>query len=186
MQRWIVAEYEKVALEVDAEILYLNTVGLRALGVWLGIREARLESQGRVDVLRDVRAHLVRWIDSEDSIEGKTGLLRAMRDQIHHLMQEPDNWDQTSERNRAMREENSDSVSTVSRQEDVSEYAPPPHQQRVRPVPRPRPAFISTPAPPVSVSEVHEETPSLQHQESIDLDSPHVDVTTIKFLRSGM
>ena len=32
------AEYEKVTLEVDAEMLYLNTVGLRLLGVWLGIQ----------------------------------------------------------------------------------------------------------------------------------------------------
>ena len=28
------AEYEKIALEVDAEMLYLNTVGLRKLGEW--------------------------------------------------------------------------------------------------------------------------------------------------------
>ena len=54
------AEFEKVALEVEAEMLYLNTVGLRRLGVWLGIRAARLEGKGRIDVLRDVRSSLAR------------------------------------------------------------------------------------------------------------------------------
>ena len=49
------AEYEKLVLEVDAEMLYLNTVGLRMLGVWLGIRSVSLEGKARVTVLGDVR-----------------------------------------------------------------------------------------------------------------------------------
>ena len=96
------AEYEKLALEVDAEMLYLNTVGLRKLGEWLGIRSVRLQGKSRVAVLADVRTYLHRSVDAEDTVEGKVDFLRAMRDQIRHLMEEPDNWEQTPSRDRAM------------------------------------------------------------------------------------
>ena len=51
-------ELEKVSLEVDTEVLYLNTTGLRKLAIWLGIREARVSGKGRVEVLRDVRSYI--------------------------------------------------------------------------------------------------------------------------------
>ena len=97
-----VAEYEKLVLEVDAEMLYLNTVGLRKLGVWLGIRSARLEGKGRVTVLGDVRMYLHRASDAEDTLGGKVAFLREMRNHIRQLMEDPDNWEQTPSRDRAL------------------------------------------------------------------------------------
>ena len=129
------AEYEKVALEVDAEMLYLNTVGLRKLGVWLGIRGARLEGRGRVDVLRDVRSYLVRSSDTEESLEGKTEFLTRMREEIRRLMEEPDNWEQTPVGNRGM----------MTSGETASERS-----IRFRPIPQQRPRKAipqSTPMP---------------------------------------
>ena len=52
------AELEKVNLEVETEVLYLNTPGLRKLAVWTGVREARVSGRGRVEVLRDVRSYV--------------------------------------------------------------------------------------------------------------------------------
>ena len=49
LQRELEVESEKVALEVDAEMLFLNATGLRALGVTLGTRENRLERQNQFD-----------------------------------------------------------------------------------------------------------------------------------------
>ena len=148
-----VAEYEKLVLEVGAEMLYLNTVGLRKLGVWLGIRSVRLEGKGRVTVLGDVRSYLHRSSDAEETIEGKVGFLRGTRDHIRQLMEEPDNWEQTPSRDRAM------VISPFStRPRDSSASTQPPllvreAATRPRPQPRPRPPprddLVSTPARPV-------------------------------------
>ena len=86
-------ELEKVSLEVDTEVLYLNTTGLRKLAIWLGIREARVSGKGRVEVLRDVRSYITRGRDA-DSLEERVTFLSGIRDQIRDLMQEPDNWEQ--------------------------------------------------------------------------------------------
>ena len=152
-----VAEYEKLVLEVGAEMLYLNTVGLRKLGVWLGIRSVRLESKGRVTVLGDVRSYLHRSSDAEETIEGKVGFLRGTRDHIRQLMEEPDNWEQTPSRDRAM------VISPFStRPRDSSASTQPPllvreAATRPRPLPRthprprppPRDDSMSTPVRPV-------------------------------------
>ena len=107
------AELEKVTLEVDTEVLYLNTTGLRKLAVWIGIREARVSSKGRVEVLRDVRSYVTRGTDGEDNIEGKIASLTRIRNQIRELMQEPDNWEQTPSHHHAM-------VSSLDSQREVS------------------------------------------------------------------
>ena len=150
-----VAEYEKLVLEVDAEMLYLNTVGLRKLGVWLGIRSARLEGKGRVTVLGDVRVYIHRSIDAEDTLEGKVAFLREMRDHIRQLMEDPDNWEQTPSRDRAMVVS---PFSTRPRDSSVSTQPPPLLREgttRPRPQPRPQPRpppgddLMDTPARPV-------------------------------------
>ena len=128
------AEHEKLMLEVDAEMLYLNTVGLRKLGVWLGIRSVRLEGKGRVAVMGEVRMYWNRSSDAEDTLEGKVEFLRGMRGYIRELMEEPDNWEQTPSRDRGML------ISPAStRPRDLSTSTQPPPLLRPRPQPRPRP-----------------------------------------------
>ena len=149
------AEYEKVALEVDAEMLYLNTVGLRRLGEWLGIRGARLHGKGRVEVLRDVRSYLARSSDAEDTLQGKTLFLTGMRDQIRELMQEPDNWEQTPSNNRAMLP-SGESTSTA-RGEVSRGYVPPCQPREVpqsdRPIPARRTGLFQRAPPAIDQSE---------------------------------
>ena len=134
---FVEAEYEKLVLEVDAEMLYLNTVGLRKLGVWLGIRSVRLEGQGRVNVLGDVRMYLNRSSDAEDTLEGKVQFLRGVRGYIRELMEEPDNWEQTPSKDRGMM------VSPPStRPRDLTMSTQPPpllREATTRPRPQPRP-----------------------------------------------
>ena len=135
------AELEKVNLEVETEVLYLNTTGLRKLAVWTGVREARVSGRGRVEVLRDVRSYVTRHMDGEDNIEGKIAFLTRMRDQIRDLMQEPDNWEQTPSHHRVMVTSPVTSEPSARRRSPVREGQP-------IPVPR-RNMFaeFSTPAP---------------------------------------
>ena len=116
------AEIEKLKLEVDAEMLYLNTVGLRKLGVWVGVRRVRLEGKGRVSVLGDVRMYLDRSSDAEVTLVGRIEFLRGVRDQIRLLMEEPDNWEQTSSRQRTLL---ISPLSTRPRDSSVSTQLPP-------------------------------------------------------------
>ena len=170
LQRELEVESEKVALEVDAEMLFLNAAGLHALGVTLGIRENRLERQNRFDLLTAVRASLLRAVDGNESVAGKTAFLKEVRDNIRRLMLEPNNWEQTLERRGGMAE-STNSPSAVSRDE-VSDYVPQ-QQPRVRPIPRPRPSI--TPAP-VTVDDLRSEvTATTQRNESVDLDPPTVE-----------
>ena len=87
---------------VDAEMLYLNTEGLKMVGLWIGIRAARLERSSRMEVLRTVRSYVERSSDAEDILEGQVEFRRILRDNIRELMEEPDNWEQTPEHNRAV------------------------------------------------------------------------------------
>ena len=136
------AELEKVNLEVETEVLYLNTTGLRKLAVWTGVREARVTGRGRVEVLRDIRSYVTRHTDGEDNIEVKIVFLTRMRDQIRDLMQEPDNWEQTPSHHRVM------VTSPDSRSEPSARRRSP--VRGGRPIPPPRRnmfAEFSTPAP---------------------------------------
>ena len=151
-------ELEKGSLECDAEMLYLNTEGLKQVGLWVGIRAARLERSSRMEVLRTVRSYIERSSDAEDTLEDQVEFRRRLRDKIRELMEEPDNWEQTPERNRAVM---LSGVSTSGEEPrtTVERPVPPPRPPKLRPVIDPTdpvpPSGLPPGAAPIPETPVH-------------------------------
>ena len=88
------AQLQSRVMEVDAELLSLNVVGLRLIAQWLGKRSSTLLRKDRAAVLESVR-QAIDQSGSAMSMIDRLEHLDRLRDKIREVMLEPDHWEQT-------------------------------------------------------------------------------------------